>query len=217
MLICRRSHPVSLPDALLCDRPPGQNQHQGGAYNRFNSTVPLSPGSTLGPYDVVSQIGAGGMGEVYRAVDPRLGRAVAIKVSTEPFSERFEREARAVAALNHPNICTVHDVGPNYLVMELIEGATLAETLRQGPVPVEEALRIGAEIAAALEAAHERGIIHRDLKPANIKIRARRQRQGARLRPCEGRYRRVRQPRIARRPSPPAPPRTAPFWEPQPT
>jgi eukaryotic-like serine/threonine-protein kinase len=111
------------------------------------------------------------MGEVYRAVDPRLGRAVAIKVSTEPFSERFEREARAVAGLNHPNICTVHDVGPNYLVMELIEGATLSETLRQGPVPVDEALRIGTEIAAALEAAHDRGIIHRDLKPANIKIR----------------------------------------------
>jgi Tol biopolymer transport system component len=111
------------------------------------------------------------MGAVYRAVDPRLGRAVAIKVSTGPFSERFEREARAVAALNHPNICTVHDVGPNYLVMELIEGATLSETLRQGPVPVDEALRIGTEIAAALEAAHDRGIIHRDLKPANIKIR----------------------------------------------
>ena len=103
----------------------------------------LAPGSTLGPYQVNALIGAGGMGEVYRAVDPRLGREVAIKISTEPFSERFEREARAVAALNHPNICTVYDVGPNYLVMELIEGATLAEKLRLGPLPIPEALTIG--------------------------------------------------------------------------
>ena len=132
----------------------------------------LAPGSTLGPYQVSALIGAGGMGEVYRAVDPRLGREVAIKISTEPFSDRFEREARAVAALNHPNVCTVHDVGPNYLVMELIEGATLAEKLRSGALPVPEALKIGTEIAAALEAAHERGIVHRDLKPANIKITA---------------------------------------------
>jgi eukaryotic-like serine/threonine-protein kinase len=138
---------------------------------RGSSAMVLQPGSTLGPYDVLSLIGAGGMGEVYRATDTRLRREVAIKISTEAFSERFEREALAVAALNHPNICTVHDVGANYLVMELIEGPTLAEHLRQGPVPLDEALRIATQMAAALEAAHDRGIVHRDLKPANVKIK----------------------------------------------
>ena len=97
------------------------------------------------------------MGEVYRATDTRLRREVAIKISTERFSERFDREARAVASLNHPNIRTVHDVGPNYLVMELIEGATLAERIRQAAVPLEEALRIASQIAEALEAAHDKG------------------------------------------------------------
>jgi Tol biopolymer transport system component len=112
------------------------------------------------------------MGEVYRARDSRLGRDVAIKVSNGPFSERFEREARAVAALNHPNICTLHDVGPNFLVMELVEGPTLAERMAQGPLPVDKTLRIAHEIAEALAAAHEKGIVHRDLKPANIKLKA---------------------------------------------
>ncbi len=112
------------------------------------------------------------MGEVYRANDPRLGREVALKVSAERFSERFEREARAVAALNHPNICTVYDVGPNYLVMELIEGVTLADRMKHGALPVEESLAIARQVADALAAAHERGIVHRDLKPANIKIAA---------------------------------------------
>ena len=97
--------------------------------------------------------------------DPRLGRDVAIKVSAERFSERFEREARAIAALNHPNICQIYDVGPNYLVMELVEGDNL-----KGPLPLANALRIAEQIAEALEAAHEKGIVHRDLKPANIKI-----------------------------------------------
>jgi eukaryotic-like serine/threonine-protein kinase len=110
------------------------------------------------------------MGEVYRARDSRLGRDVAIKVSAERFTERFDREARTVAALNHPNICTLHDVGPNYLVMELIAGPTLAERMAQGPVPVDEALEIARQIAAALGAAHDKGIIHRDLKPGNIKF-----------------------------------------------
>ena len=105
------------------------------------------------------------MGEVYKARDTRLGRVVAVKICAEQFSERFEREARAVAALNHPNICTLHDVGPNYLVMEYIEGPTLA-----GPMPLAEALPIARQIAEALEAAHEKSIIHRDLKPANIKL-----------------------------------------------
>jgi len=126
----------------------------------------LAPGTRLGPYEILAQIGAGGMGEVYRARDPRLNRDVAIKVSHAQFTERFEREARAVAALNHPNICTLYDVGPNYLVMEYIEGET-----PKGPYALEEALRIAAQIRDALEAAHEKGITHRDLKPANIKIK----------------------------------------------
>ncbi len=125
----------------------------------------LTVGERLGPYEIIELIGAGGMGQVYRARDPRLNRDVAIKVSQERFSDRFEREARAVAALNHPNICTLYDVGPNYLVMELIEGES-----PKGPLPLDEALRIARQVADALEAAHEKGIVHRDLKPANIKI-----------------------------------------------
>src|SRR5271169_1596029 len=126
----------------------------------------LDPGSKLGPYEILALIGAGGMGEVYRAHDPRLNRDVAIKVSAAQFTERFEREARAVAALNHPNICTLYDVGPDYLVMEFIEGES-----PQGPYALAEALRIARQIADALEAAHEKGITHRDLKPGNIKIK----------------------------------------------
>jgi Tol biopolymer transport system component/predicted Ser/Thr protein kinase len=126
----------------------------------------LQPGQSLGPYQIVSFIAAGGMGSVYRARDPRMGREVAIKVAAERFSERFSREVRAVAALNHPNICHVYDVGPNYLVMELVEGES-----PKGPLPLQEALRIARQIADALEEAHEKGIVHRDLKPGNIKIR----------------------------------------------
>ncbi len=110
-------------------------------------------------------LGKGGMGEVYKAHDPRLRRDVAIKVSAARFNERFEREAHAIAALNHPNICTLYDIGPDYLVMELVEGSS-----PKGPLPLDEALRIAGQIAAALEAAHEKGIVHRDLKPANVKI-----------------------------------------------
>ena len=128
--------------------------------------TPLSAGTRVGPYEILALIGAGGMGEVWKARDTRLDRVVAIKVSSEQFSERFEREARAVAAPNHPNICTLHDVGPNYLVMEYIEGES-----PKGPLPLEEALKIARQIADALEAAHEKGIVHRDLKPANIKIK----------------------------------------------
>src|SRR6202521_2357868 len=131
----------------------------------------LTPGAQIGPYKIEAALGAGGMGEVYRAVDTRLKRAVAIKVAKENFGERFEREARAIAALNHPNICTLYDVGPNYLVMEMIEGPTLAERIKAGPVPVEGALGIAKQIADALEAAHEKGITHRDLKPGNVKIK----------------------------------------------
>src|SRR5215216_3208477 len=131
--------------------------------------MPLSAGSKLGPYEIVAAIGAGGMGEVFRARDSRMGRDVALKLSREQFSERFSREVRAVAALNHPNICTLHDVGPNYLVMELVEGSTLGERIAEGALPLKEALHIASQIADALDAAHEKGIVHRDLKPANIK------------------------------------------------
>lgn len=131
----------------------------------------VGAGTQLGPYCIEASIGKGGMGEVWKARDSRLRREVAVKISTRRFSGHFEREARVIAALNHPNICTIHDVGPNYLVMELIEGPTLAERISRGPIPVEEALAIAKQIADALEAAHESGIVHRDLKPANIKIR----------------------------------------------
>jgi eukaryotic-like serine/threonine-protein kinase len=133
--------------------------------------MPPSSGDHLGPYEIVSAIGKGGMGEVWKARDPRLGRDVAIKVSAQQFTDRFEREARAIAALNHPNICTLFDVGPNYLVMEFVTGCTLADRIAQGAIPLEEALGIARQIADALEAAHEKAIVHRDLKPANIKIR----------------------------------------------
>ena len=127
--------------------------------------MPLSAGNKLGPYEILAPIGAGGMGEVYRARDTRLGRDVAIKISREQFTERFEREARVVATLNHPNICTLHDVGPDYLVMELIEGAPL-----KGPLPLDQALKFAAQILDALDAAHQKGIIRRDLKPAHIVV-----------------------------------------------
>jgi eukaryotic-like serine/threonine-protein kinase len=130
----------------------------------------LRVGDTLGPYQIVALVGAGGMGEVYRAHDPRLRRDVAIKVSTEDYSGRFAQEARAVAALNHPNICTLYDIGPNYQVMEFVEGETLAARLKKGPLPVQEAVALGAQVAGALAAAHAKGLIHRDLKPANIMI-----------------------------------------------
>ena len=126
----------------------------------------LAVGDKLGPYEIISLIGQGGMGEVYMARDARLNRDVAIKISAAQFSERFEREAKAIASLNHPNICHLYDVGPNYLVMEYIEGEA-----PQGPLPLEEALRIAKQIAEALCEAHDKGITHRDLKPANIKIK----------------------------------------------
>jgi serine/threonine protein kinase len=127
--------------------------------------MPLSAGEKLGPYEILGPIGKGGMGEVFKARDTRLDRMVALKVSDAQFSERFEREAKAIAALNHPNICTLHDVGPNYLVMEYIEGTPL-----KGPLPLDQALKYSAQICDALDAAHKKGITHRDLKPANILV-----------------------------------------------
>ena len=130
----------------------------------------LNPGARLGPYRMEGKLGEGGMGEVFRAVDTRLGRPVAIKFAHEQFSARFEREARAISSLNHPNICTLYDIGPNYLVMELLEGETIADRLKNGALSVDQALRYASQIAGALAEAHEHGIVHRDLKPGNVML-----------------------------------------------
>jgi serine/threonine-protein kinase len=140
----------------------------------------LSPGTRLGPYEILSVVGSGGMGEVYRARDTRLDRIVAVKVLPEAFlqdpgrRQRLEHEARAVSSLSHPHICALHDIGhqdgTDFLVLEYLEGETLAERLRRGPLPLEQVLRLGMEVAGALDAAHRRGIVHRDLKPGNIMV-----------------------------------------------
>jgi serine/threonine protein kinase len=142
--------------------------------------VGLASGTKLGPYEIQGPLGAGGMGEVYRARDTRLGRDVAIKVlpahlsSNPDLRQRMEREAKAISSLNHPHICTLHDVGSqdgvDFLVMELLEGETLADRLQRGALPLDEALKIGVQIADALDKAHARGFVHRDLKPANIML-----------------------------------------------
>jgi serine/threonine protein kinase len=140
----------------------------------------LQPGYYLGPYEILSAIGAGGMGEVYRARDAKLGRDVAVKVLPEAFARdaerlaRFQREAKVLASLNHPNIASIYgleDSGSTHaLVMELVEGPTLSDRIGSGPIPIEESLRIAKQITEALEYAHEHGIVHRDLKPANVKV-----------------------------------------------
>ena len=135
----------------------------------------VTEAAMVGPYRIEAQIDAGRMGVVYRALDTRLGRQVAIKIGLAQFSDCFHREARTVARLNHVNVCTLHDIGstpqiPGYLVMEFVEGPTLAQKLESRPMPIAEALQIARQIAAALAAAHEHGIVHRDLKPANVKI-----------------------------------------------
>src|SRR5579864_6878480 len=142
--------------------------------------MPLSAGTRLGPYEILMPLGAGGMGEVYRARDTRLGRDVALKVlpsalaADADYMARFQREAQVLASLNHPHIATIHGLeesnGERALAMELVEGPTLEERIRSGPIPLAETLDIARQIAEALEAAHEKGIVHRDLKPANIKV-----------------------------------------------
>ncbi|MGB7464271.1 MAG: protein kinase [Candidatus Acidiferrum sp.] len=144
--------------------------------------MPLAPGTLLGPYEIGSPLGAGGMGEVYRARDTRLDRTVAVKIlpaniSADPVAkQRFEREAKAISGLNHPNICVLHDVGSldglDYLVMECVEGDSLAKRLEKGPLPLEQTLKYGAQIADALDKAHRAGIVHRDLKPGNVMLTA---------------------------------------------
>jgi serine/threonine protein kinase/Tol biopolymer transport system component len=157
-----------------------ESQHYNHGERRFKARVALSAGVRLGPYEVVSALGAGGMGEVYKARDTRLDRAVAVKVLRSEIAgdadlrARFEREARTVAALEHPHICGLYDVGSDdgthYLVMPHLDGQTLAERLEDGRLPLDEALKIGAEIADALDKAHREGIVHRDVKPANIML-----------------------------------------------
>src|ERR1700757_999870 len=142
--------------------------------------MPLTPGSKLGPYEIPAPLGEGGMGEVYRARDTRLEPTVAIKILPEQLSsdpvrkQRFEREAKTISSLNHPHICVLHDVGSqdgiSYLVMECVEGETLAKRLEKGPLPLEQVLKYGMQIADALDKAHRSGVVHRDLKPGNIML-----------------------------------------------
>ena len=182
----------------------------------------MSAGQRLGPYEIVGPLGAGGMGEVFTARDTRLDRLVAVKVLPRELASdpdrraRFEREAKAISALSHPHVCALFDVGRaegpdgeiEYLVMERLEGETLAARLARGPLPVAEVQVLGAQLAGALAAAHRRGIVHRDLKPGNVMLT----RSGAKLldfglaRHDEGGPRRRRR-RTSRRPSPPRPSR----------
>src|SRR5437867_7788826 len=138
--------------------------------------MPVSVGARVGPYEILAPLGAGGMGEVYRARDTRLRREVAVKLIPDDFARdadrlaRFTREAQVLASLNHPNIAAIYGVEDRALVMELVEGPTLAERMEKRAMPLEEALPIAWQIAEALAYAHERGVVHRDLKPANVKV-----------------------------------------------
>jgi eukaryotic-like serine/threonine-protein kinase len=155
------------PGSLLLDRPV---VHRDSRATGTKGGWTWSPGTVLGPYRIEGKLGAGGMGDVFRAVDTRLQRAVAIKIVHAEFGDRFGREARAISALNHPNICTLYDVGPNYLVMELVEGETLASRLKHAALPLQTALSYASQILAALSEAHGKNIVHRDLKPGNIMV-----------------------------------------------
>ncbi len=158
------------PGAFL-DRPAWEGRESLLKYaGALPQRTPVGIGEQLGPYRIEQKIGQGGMGSVYRATDTRLGRPVAIKISSTLFDTRFTREARAISSLNHPHICTLHDIGPDYMVMELVEGETLAARISKGALPLGDVLRYGAQIASALTAAHEQNTTHRDLKPANIMI-----------------------------------------------
>ena len=144
--------------------------------------MPQQPGTKLGPYEILAPLGAGGMGEVYKATDTRLNRTVAIKVLPPHFTDnpemkqRFEREAQVIAGLNHPHICTLFDVGrqddTDFLVMEYLEGETLAQRIERGALPLDEALKVAIQIADALDKAHGQGVTHRDLKPGNVMLTA---------------------------------------------
>jgi len=130
----------------------------------------IVPGARVGAFEVLGSLGAGGMGEVYRARDPRVGRDVAIKVSQERFSERFDREARAVAALNHPHICQLYDVGPDYMVMEYVEGRSITEYCTEHDLTTEQRLELFTTVCAAVQYAHQHLVVHRDIKPGNILV-----------------------------------------------
>lgn len=168
--LCREIESLLAQDTALdnpLDRPAWEN---AGALPDDAEFRRLQAGAQFGAYRIQTQIGQGGMGRVYRARDTRLNRTVAIKFCAERFSSRFAREAQAIARLNHPHICTVHDVGPNYIVLEYLEGETLAARLAKGMLPLDEALPVAIQIADALDAAHRKGVVHRDLKPANIML-----------------------------------------------
>ncbi|HEY2472700.1 MAG TPA: protein kinase [Terracidiphilus sp.] len=165
-------------EALLAQGTSGEKVLDRPAWEQIGATLPVSPaphlapGEQLGPYRIEARVGAGGMGEVYRARDTRLNRLVAIKLSAAQFTERFGREARAIAALNHPNICQIYDIGPNFIVMEFVDGCPIVTTDQHEdlPIPPPKALALALQVSSALEAAHAKDIIHRDLKPANILV-----------------------------------------------
>ena len=175
-----------VPARWPCRKHYGVSQEQSGSRGRpariITQTVALTPGTRLGAYEITAQIGEGGMGQVYRARDTQLDRDVAIKILPEAFAAeaervaRFQREAKVLASLSHPNIAIIHGLeqadGVHALVMELVPGEDLSQRIARGAIPLDEALPIARQIADALEGAHEQGIIHRDLKPANIKVRA---------------------------------------------